>query len=852
VVASKIAKKKLLGLQQFGRGKVGFQKRSKFSDFSGARKRGAKSKMRGIFGEPGLGLAKPSADPSSKNQSAEEEPGVENRLVLCSAKDKFVLTQDICVMCGAIGTDLEGCLIACAQCGQTYHNYCVNIKITKIILQKGWRCLDCTVCEGCGQRNDESRLILCDECDISYHIYCMNPPLDYVPMGNWKCKWCTICQKCGSNEPGYNCTWKNNYSECGPCASQSACPSCSESYSDGELIIQCTQCERWLHGLCDSIRSEGDAERCAEDGYTCILCRPHDIPPPHLQPKKKQLPAIMPKTIATTTSATSLMPLSTFSTINANNNSGSVTASTSKSKDDGDFVMPLALDGSHYIDGVILSEHGLGHIKSLQMEFVKKTKQRKAKIEPVVLPKVGDKNAGILAAIESVVAGSSLDNSLEDGKLEPLDPKEEAEIYKDGMLWSSADSSPPEGFTLGTNDQGAVVLRKKRQRNLQKVGIGGFHVRNRNVRGSNKDGSVIVDDDLDGNFQANEMNDSSSQPDNKTQKRKPQRRKPKSKLIETYPSYLQEAFFGKPLLETSGAPELEMSSSEDDEAASNVSDIKLSMDELKLIEDMRAKQQQLQEQKLLEEQKHLQQLNNQKTQQASAMKTVVGAATIKMETNQYDDDDMNSDTEGLKDVLGLPGDLLDSDLVNTIMNEEDIGKTGRNLVDELTGVSSNADGSTENNPGDELADILSPHFNLDMVNMDCKDVEEIFKGVLTDESQESQESMFANSLTPYSTPSSTPRPMPSHSADPSKQMMMSPPYKSPMTPMMMNQQQQQQMSQNLISNNVTSNLDLSQSSLMQKQQQSVPSPQHQQMSPSASAIKMAKQLQQPMFAGHRK
>lgn len=63
------------------------------------------------------------------------------------------------------------------------------LQVTKVILQKGWRCLDCTVCEGCGQRNDESRLILCDECDISYHIYCTDPKLDYVPRGTWKCKW---------------------------------------------------------------------------------------------------------------------------------------------------------------------------------------------------------------------------------------------------------------------------------------------------------------------------------------------------------------------------------------------------------------------------------------------------------------------------------------------------------------------------------------------------------------------------------------------------------------------------------------------------------------------------------------
>lgn len=89
-----------------------------------------------------------SPNPDSSQSKEEEQQGGENRLILCSAKDKFVLTQDICVMCGSIGIDQEGCLIACVQCGQCYHPYCAGVKITKVILQKGWRCLDCTVCEG--------------------------------------------------------------------------------------------------------------------------------------------------------------------------------------------------------------------------------------------------------------------------------------------------------------------------------------------------------------------------------------------------------------------------------------------------------------------------------------------------------------------------------------------------------------------------------------------------------------------------------------------------------------------------------------------------------------------------------
>jgi hypothetical protein len=46
----------------------------------------------------------------------------------------------------------------------------------------------------------------------------------------------------------------------------------------------------------------------------------------------------------------------------------------------------------------------------------------------------------------------------------------------------------------------------------------------------------------------------------------------------------------------------------------------------------------------------------------------------------FQEEDDGSDTEGLKDIL--PGDLLDTDLVNTIMNEDDdITKSEDNLDD---------------------------------------------------------------------------------------------------------------------------------------------------------------------------
>lgn len=187
-----------------------------------------------------------SAPSANAVKQKEEEPAMENRLVLCSTEDAFMLQQDICAICGCVGKQKDGRLIACAQCGQCYHPYCVNICITNVILSKGWRCLECTVCEGCGKPHDEARLLLCDDCDISYHIYCLDPPLDEVPKGTWKCKWCVVCVRCQANSPGPGASaqWQKNYTECDPCSSLSTCPTCQTDYKEDELILMCIQCQK--------------------------------------------------------------------------------------------------------------------------------------------------------------------------------------------------------------------------------------------------------------------------------------------------------------------------------------------------------------------------------------------------------------------------------------------------------------------------------------------------------------------------------------------------------------------------------------------------------------------------------
>ena len=214
------------------------------------RKRAPKGKFKSFSSVPVVSLSFPSTSGQNLIHESEskQDDSNENKIILCSSKDYFVLTQDVCVMCGSLGKGDEARLLSCSQCGQCYHPFCAGIpKITKIMLKKGWRCLECTVCEGCGKPTDESRLLLCDDCDISYHTYCLDPPLENVPQGTWKCQWCVVCIKCSATTPGHGSQWQANYTLCGPCASHENCSICMENYQENELLIQCVQCNRYLN-----------------------------------------------------------------------------------------------------------------------------------------------------------------------------------------------------------------------------------------------------------------------------------------------------------------------------------------------------------------------------------------------------------------------------------------------------------------------------------------------------------------------------------------------------------------------------------------------------------------------------
>ncbi|XP_065318751.1 uncharacterized protein LOC135926748 [Gordionus sp. m RMFG-2023] len=232
--------------------------------------------------------------------------------ILFSKQDKFTYYKDVCACCGSFGAGTDSLYVFCFQCGQSYHPFCVSVeKLTIKMLVHGWRCFKCIICEICGRADDEARLILCDDCDIAYHTYCLKPPLSSIPKGSWKCQNCICCETCLSTSPGKNCSWitskslpnppsnipihlsinipntrknKNKKStkqslsntvgyECGPCSSRETCPACRKKYSEMDIIMECGQCERWIHGACENIKDEWEAGHALEKGFTCKLCK---------------------------------------------------------------------------------------------------------------------------------------------------------------------------------------------------------------------------------------------------------------------------------------------------------------------------------------------------------------------------------------------------------------------------------------------------------------------------------------------------------------------------------------------------------------------------------------------------
>uniref|UniRef100_A0A8C2KDP1 [histone H3]-lysine(4) N-methyltransferase n=1 Tax=Cyprinus carpio TaxID=7962 RepID=A0A8C2KDP1_CYPCA len=432
----------------------------------------------------------------------EEENALHNTVVIFSSTDTFTMKQDMCVVCGSFGQGVEGRLLACAQCGQCYHPFCVNIKITKVVLSKGWRCLECTVCEACGQASDPGRLLLCDNCDISYHTYCLDPPLQNVPNGSWKCKWCVSCTQCGATSAGPRCEWQNNYTQCAPCASLASCPLCQQDYNEEEIILQCRQCDRWIHASCQGILSEEEVEKIADTSFDCSLCQAPGTPAKSCLDLVESV--FMPQRVT-------------------------------KTRDPD-------LTRTYTQDGVCLTESGLSQLQSLA-----NAASRRRRSKPKLKLKIINQNSvAVLQTPPDPQTELSRDADLDD-------TKKEVEMV-DGE--GKSDSSP-EREAAAEDDSKDTDPCKKRKRKPYRPGIGGFMVRQRNRMGPGRTKQALFRKDSTGSETLQGKDESwgdqapdtpvdekpplSDFPDNPEVKIRKRYRKKKTKLEEAFPTYLQDA-----------------------------------------------------------------------------------------------------------------------------------------------------------------------------------------------------------------------------------------------------------------------------------------------------------------------
>ncbi|KAJ8260144.1 hypothetical protein GJAV_G00177570 [Gymnothorax javanicus] len=445
-----------------------------------------------------------------KDDEEDEDDTMQNTVVLFSNSDKFVMLQDMCVVCGSFGQGVEGQLLACAQCAQCYHPYCVNSKISRVMLSKGWRCLECIVCEMCGKASDPARLLLCDDCDVSYHTYCLDPPLHTVPKGGWKCKWCVRCLRCGATSPGFHCEWQNSYTHCGPCASLRTCPVCCQDFAEEELLLQCQHCDRWVHAVCEGLYTEDEAEQASDEGFTCTGCSPY-----------------FPRPVAVVTPS---------------------------------YLAPMKVKEPepqfYRLEGVWLTETGMALLRSISLPQLQKKRPRRPRLD--------------------TCDGAELREGPGEGCGEPMDceTKLEAPGSPDG---GGGPEGGGEGGADGEGVRGGALEEdlddKKKKRKPYRPGIGGFMVRQRKCNLLLKRGRILPPLTRDASAEgtgageglatdraSDEVVCAGGPPETpqdpklteaEAEHAKKRRGKKRSKLEDMLPAYLQEAFFGKTLLDLS-------------------------------------------------------------------------------------------------------------------------------------------------------------------------------------------------------------------------------------------------------------------------------------------------------------
>ncbi|XP_077889202.1 histone-lysine N-methyltransferase 2B isoform X1 [Ictidomys tridecemlineatus] len=172
----------------------------------------------------------------------------------------------VCLLCASKGLHE---LVFCQVCCDPFHPFCLE-EAERPLPQHhdSWCCRRCKFCHVCGRKGRGSKHLLeCERCRHAYHPACLGPSYPTRATRkrrHWICSACVRCKSCGAT-PGKNwdVEWSGDYSLCPRCTQLyekgNYCPICTRCYEDNDYeskMMQCAQCDHWVHAKCEGLSDE--------------------------------------------------------------------------------------------------------------------------------------------------------------------------------------------------------------------------------------------------------------------------------------------------------------------------------------------------------------------------------------------------------------------------------------------------------------------------------------------------------------------------------------------------------------------------------------------------------------------
>jgi hypothetical protein len=213
-------------------------------------------------------------------------------------------STEICANCGSFTKVGDESVLACIDCGEVYHTYCLQTAPCPGSEWRDiWRCPQCKVCSVCASGHET--ILVCDSCDRGFHASCLKLTKD-TDEGTWLCVDCLVCVNCHRRPDrgrlGHDTSkWDHLFPLCPECSAEqhrgNHCPVCfavvtewDHEEASGKATIECNLCGKFVHAKCDQLDDdELEGIRLTSSVYLCPCCRPYFSTPGEWRKSEKNM-----------------------------------------------------------------------------------------------------------------------------------------------------------------------------------------------------------------------------------------------------------------------------------------------------------------------------------------------------------------------------------------------------------------------------------------------------------------------------------------------------------------------------------------------------------------------------------